>query len=371
MINFESLTKSNCFLIDGTTARYVSAGDGKKFLAETPQSRDFDRREDWVRDNPWCRKSLELLAFLVMYDFAVVDSFALKMSTHGVADEDLIQVTSFPDRVITECGLELMENISSLHKRYGPSELYWLSDNSKDSELFEMPDKQWVDALSSKGLLIPPTVTHSNNSPARAFFYLELAARAGIPLLLSPQKDLSVNTNREKLRRFAHELVIGKMETELQTKIDDQLKSLFSRTIAVPHLPVSRVILRRARQEKRSLLDVATEIRNSTDAKSFRKWLAGINASLATDYEAGLVKAHAELKKLESLVDGWFQTGNMQEGVSYKRREFKIGEIPKLGWILKLAGINSVSINDPILNPNAVYRFISQWYSPAKMTEST
>jgi hypothetical protein len=204
MIDFESLAKTNCFLIDGTTARYVSAGDGKKFLADAPQSHVFDRREHWVRDNPWCRKSLELLAFLVMYDFAVVDSFALKMSTQGVADDGLIQVTSFPDRVITECGSEFMENIASLHKRYGTSELYWLSDDSEDSELFEMPDKQWVDALSSKELLIPPTIRHSNNSPARAFFYLELAARAGIPLLLSPQKDRSVNTNREKLRRFAH-----------------------------------------------------------------------------------------------------------------------------------------------------------------------
>jgi hypothetical protein len=307
----------------------------------------------------------------VMYDFAVVDSFALEMSTQGVADDGLIQVTSFPDRVITECGSELMENIASLHKRYGSSELYWLSDDSKNSELFEMPDKQWVDALSSKELLILPTIRHSNNSPARAFFYLELAARAGIPLLLSPQKDRSVNTNREKLRQFAHELVIGKVETELRTKIDDQLKSLFSRSIAVPHLPVSRVILRRARREKRSLLDVAKEIRNSSDARSFRKWLAGINASLATDYKSGLVKAHAELKKLESLVDGWLQTGDMEEGIRYKRREFKIGEIPKIGWILKLAGVNSISTNDPILSPNTVYRFISQWYSPVNDTEST
>jgi hypothetical protein len=79
MIDFDFLAKNNCFLIDGTTVRFVSGQTGRTFLAETPPSREFDRREAMVRDNEWCRKSLDLLGFLVMYDFAVVDSFALEM----------------------------------------------------------------------------------------------------------------------------------------------------------------------------------------------------------------------------------------------------------------------------------------------------
>jgi hypothetical protein len=351
-------------LIDGTTARFVSSGDGRNFLAEAPVSREFDRRGDMVRENEWCRKSLELLGLLVMYDFAVVDSFALEMSTEGVVDDSLIQITSFPDSVIVECGLELMNDFSSLYGRYDPSELYWLSDDWNQSELFEMPDKKWVDALSNRNLLIPTTVTNSNNSPARAFFYLELAERAGVPLLLSPQKDRCVTTGRDKLQQFAHELVVAKVETQLQGKIDDQVKGLFSRIVSVPLPPVSRMILRRAREEKRSLLDVAKEIRDSTEARSFRKWLAELNKVLASGYEAGVVKAHAELDKLESLVDGWLKTGDVKEGIEYERRKFNIGEIPTIGWIVKMTGIDSISVNDPILNPNRVYRFISQWYSP-------
>jgi hypothetical protein len=94
-------------------------------------------------------------------------------------------------------------------------------------------------------------VASSNNSPVRALFYQELAARAGVPLLLSPQKDQFVTTAREKLRQFAHEIVVAKVETRLQNGIDDQIKGLFSRTVSVSRLPVSRMILRRAREEKR------------------------------------------------------------------------------------------------------------------------
>jgi hypothetical protein len=259
-----------------------------------------------------------------------------------------------------------MEEFSSLHQLYDASKLYWLSDDWNHSESFEMPDKKWVDSLRNRDVLIPPIVTNSNNSSMRAFFYLEIANRAGVPLLLSPEKDRFVTTAREKVRQIAHELVVAKVETQLQNGVDDQIKSLFSRTLSVSRLPVSRMILRRAKEEKRSLLDVAKEIRDSTEARSFRKWLAELNKVLASGYEAGILKAHAELKKLESLVDGWLKTDDFKQGIEYERRKFNIGEIPKIGWIVKMTGIDSISVNDPILNPNRVYRFISQWYSPPK-----
>jgi hypothetical protein len=304
-----------------------------------------------------------VVGFTVMYDFAVVDSFALEMSTQGVVDDRLIQITSFPDSVIGKCALELMKDLSSLYERYDPSELYWLSDDWNHSELFEMPDKKWADALGHRGLRIPSILTDSNNSPARALFYLELAGRAGVPLLLSPQKDRWVTTGREKVRQFAHELVVSKVETQLQARIDDQITGLFSRTVSVPLAPVSRMILRRATDERKSLLDVAIEIRESREAKTFRNWLVELNKALASGYEAGLVKAHAELKKLESLVDAWLKVGDVKQGIEYEPRSVNIGEIPVIGWIVKMAGIRAISVNDPILNPNRVYRFISQWYS--------
>ena len=364
MIDFDLLAKNNCFLIDGTTVRFVSGNDGRTFLAEAPPLRELDRREYMVQNNEWCRKSLELLGLLVLYDSAVVDSFALEISSRDVVDASLIQITSFPDSVVTDCGLELGRSLSSLYGQSDANELSWLSDDSTNYELFEMPDKSWVDDLSSRDkVIIPSVVTDSNNSPVRALFYLELADRAGIPLLLSPQKDKCVTTYREKLRKFAHELVVAKVETQFQSKLDEQIKSLFARTWSVSLPPVSRMILRRAREELRPLLDVAKEIRDSTEARSFRKYLAELNKTLASGYEAGLLNVQAKLNKLESLVDGWFETGDINQGVTYKRRKFNIGEIPTIGWIAKMAGIGSFSVNDPILNPNRVYRFISQWYS--------
>jgi hypothetical protein len=83
------------------------------------------------------------------------------------------------------------------------------------------------------------------------------------------------------------------------------------------------------------LLDVAKEIRDSTEAISFRKWLSELNKVLASGYEAGILKANAELKKLESIVDGWLKTGDFKQGIEYERRKFNIGEIPKIGWIVK------------------------------------
>jgi hypothetical protein len=142
MIDFNLLAKNNCFLIDGTTARFVSGQDGRTFLSEAPPLREFDRRGDMVRDNEWCRKSLDLLGFLVMYDFAAVDSFALEISSRDVVDASLIQITSFPDTVLNDCGLQLMKDYSSLYQQYDPRKLSWLSDHTDNYELFEMPDKQ-------------------------------------------------------------------------------------------------------------------------------------------------------------------------------------------------------------------------------------
>jgi hypothetical protein len=160
--------------------------------------------------------------------------------------------------------------------------------------------------LDKDRIELPDDVLVSMNTGARAFYYLELAQRTGLPLAFDPPRSkylagllenvgaaLASDTPGRLLEMFDKTIV---SEERLESWRKEGLRST---EVRIP--PVAEYVVRTARHRQQGLYDTLTDIRMSKPAHEFRDMCAQLRA-LRDDGSTAALRARdkmiGELKEL-------------------------------------------------------------------------
>jgi hypothetical protein len=201
-------------------------------------------------------------------------------------------------------------------------------------------------------------LARSNVGVERTLVYYETAAAAGVPLILHPHRyeeakaiDLACCDAYASVREL--------LRTAFEDPIRSQLESLGqTHTVTVP--PLVTQLIQIAGTQQVSIVDAAIEIKDSKNARSFRKWLSDLQQCLAARTIGGGVEALRILDELRRVASLWVAHLDVTVGVTHKKREFRLSWIPRVGALLDL--LDKPTLRDPILNQKGYLNFLSSWY---------
>ncbi len=192
----------------------------------------------------------------------------------------------------------------------------------------------------------------------RTLFYYEVAGAGGVPLLLHPSRNYEVREINQACRD-AYQAVKLVLLRNFEEPIRAELENLgLTDEVDLPALTVRMVRL--ASENRTSILNAAKAIKDSPEAKSFRKWLAEIQENLNDAHWKGDLSALTALRELGNVATSWKNELDTRHGVTYKKRKFQLSWVPRIGALLAL--LESPTIRDPILNRKGYLTFVSSWY---------
>ena len=237
------------------------------------------------------------------------------------------------------------------------------------------------------GLRLPRDVLVSMNTGARAFYYLELAQRTGLPLAVDPPRSkyltgllgnvvAALDTPGMLLDMFDETVVP-------QERLDSWRKEgLRSTEVRIP--PVAEYAIRTARQRHQGLYDALVDIRMSKPARDFRDMCAQVRALRDDGSTAALLARDKMIAELKQLGQKWAE--NCGPITDYRVREINIAEliagifeaIPLLGAVGKgiKAALTSTHFDKVKLTPKFFWKrpalkcelFLSDLYAaPSKL----
>lgn len=205
-------------------------------------------------------------------------------------------------------------------------------------------------------------LARSNLGVERTLVYYETAAAAGVPLILHPSRydaaqaiDLACSD--------AYNAVKEIVRSTFEEPIKDKLESL-GQIHSLPLPPLASKIVWSAGKDGISIIEAAARIKESKNAQAFRKWLAEIQMNLAEGSMQSKLEALRMLEELKRVAAQWSTQLDTKEGVSYKRREFRLSWVPRIGCLLDL--LDKPTLRDPILNRKGYLTFVSSWFDGQK-----
>lgn len=201
-------------------------------------------------------------------------------------------------------------------------------------------------------------LAHSHIGVERTLVYYETAAAAGVPLVLHPSRYAEAGAI-DAACCDAYESVKAVLRTAFEEPIRRQLDSLGQTlTVAVP--PLVSKLIEVAGRDGLSIIEAATQVKDTKNARAFRKWLADIQLHLAQGTTGGKVEALRMLDELRRVASLWTTYLDPTVGVTHKRRELRLSWVPRIGGLLDL--LDKPSIRDPILNRKGYLSFVSSWF---------
>jgi hypothetical protein len=120
--------------------------------------------------------------------------------------------------------------------------------------------------------------------------------------------------------------------------------------------PVLDLVLRYAEEKTTSIRKALIHVRDTPEAVDFRDKLAAVQRKLKSD-DRGKLEALHEIKELREAAETWKVQGKITTGALH----LKIGNLPHVGWIPKLVGLESVEL--PIGRCSSYVSFVVNWYA--------
>ena len=298
-------------------------------------------------------RQLDILARIVAYDAVVIDSANANRCQHTNPFLEGVLFATTPSLEIYE---QVGANVNIALKTLSNQEEYaaWKLD------WFDGADKQYHDDL----FRIYPQIAEANSdqSPARALFYLELARMSGKSVFLSPGKKAMFDKLAIVLGSAADALSVTERvaDAPFQKAVREHLPT--SQSFSMP--PLADYILSNAFAQQTSIFHSAQQIRETTEAQEFRKWLMLLEQSMLMEDRGSTVETMRMLKKVEFAASAWSKELDASVGIRYELRTADIAEVPKVGWLYKAFGVDGkYKYRDPIVNaPMNYLAFISHWY---------
>jgi hypothetical protein len=363
--DFETLHTKQCALIDITSISYLK--ETPYLLQPVTSNALFELlgQKDIKK-----RAMLEVLARMISYDFVVIDGTASK-PVFNAADVQ-------SGHLLGELGGLLRQIIIPEPVYEAVSLLFSTEDKGREETLWEMFDalsmrrpnwypltglieKERLESKYSREVIGYDLGSFSHMSgpfPQRAVLYLELSARGGVPIFLSPDKDPFLVHYQKKLPVDALETV----EKIVDTQFQETLKDLFLPSEGIPIPPLAEHIVRQAHRKNISLLTSMLEIRETKEAKIFRRWLGEIQQNLVSAERPKLIDAAKALHELKGVAQAWFSNFDLGYMTQHKHTKFIPKALPVIGDVFEATGHGEITIKDPLVKRPLYLTFISKWY---------
>jgi|GEM_PF-3974320 len=369
-IPWADLGRLHCAIIDASTVDLLVNGNHARVLnGKFPND---IRRAQAVMDTILTDSSnltlLNALAQFVAYDHLCVDRRALSSLglTHlNSLDDDsrsvfsrALKTTDFPVEVVLDLYRGIVQD----------GEPYWQAFGIKDKndEWFIGEDKTYFDLIADEATRTSRSWpgqfdVSDQHSGMRAYLYAEMAAQARVPAVLHPARIQILESVGCQLRADAVQIVEHKMQQDFVLNANSQLEDLLQ-NVRFEMPSVGAYIIAVAKENRISLLEAAVMIHDSKEAQAFRKWLWTLHEA-AMSGPATLINSSA-LKELETACRNWATSFDPNVGVYYQIRKVDFSAIPRIGWLIKLAGIAAMTskrVIDPIIgSPGLHLQFIAR-----------
>lgn len=223
-------------------------------------------------------------------------------------------------------------------------------------------EKQYGEVLSEfYGRAAP--LARSHLGVERTLFYYETAGMIGAPVLLHPDRSYEAQAINGACQD-AFDVVKRVISRSFEEPVRSQLETLgLSHNIPLP--PLAFRLVRLAGERSLSIVEAAKAIKESSEARAFRRWLSELQESLREGTMEAKLRGLRLLRELERVASSWTDELDLAHGVSYRRRRIELSKVPRIGAILML--LDGASIRDPILNQKGYLTFVSSWYGDHMM----
>jgi hypothetical protein len=228
-----------------------------------------------------------------------------------------------------------------------------------DNQLWSMAEKQYHDILSKSAFFPTASLAATNNSAARAIFYLEFSKELGFPPFLSKDKKNWLEFLRKLTRPTFHECI-----TKLfKGAIFNDLEEFIGDVDVYPAMPpVAELIVRNSIMKAIPLDEATLEIKYLPGARDYRKLLNELEGAMRRGW-SGRSDVQKILQSLKKVADVWGKSIDFDLNVTRSQRTFKIGKLPIIGKLLEVASMDELTIKDFILNsPPGYIVFIREWF---------
>jgi hypothetical protein len=192
----------------------------------------------------------------------------------------------------------------------------------------------------------------------RTLFYYEAAGMIGAPVLLHPDRSYEAQAINGACQD-AFDAVKKVVSRSFEEPVRSQLYTLgFSHDLPLP--PLAFRLVRLAGERSLSIVEAAKTIKESSEARAFRRWLSEVQECLKEGTMDAKLRVLRLFQELERVASSWTDELDVTHGISYRKRRIELSKVPRIGAILML--LDGVSIRDPILNQKGYLTFVSSWY---------
>lgn len=272
---------------------------------------------------------------------------------NSLSDELSISATFVPTETVEMC-LEIVSRTAHVIKEAHP-EIAW------GNFAFGV-EKRYGEVLS-KIYGRAAHLARSNLGVERTLFYYEAAGMIGAPVLLHPDRCYEGQAIKGACQD-AFDAVKKVISRSFEEPVRSQLETLgLSHNIPLP--PLAFRLVRLAGERSLSIVEAAKAIKESSEARAFRRWLNEVQQSLTEGTMDAKLHVLRLLRELERVASSWADELDVAHEVSYRRRRIELSKVPRIGAILML--LDGASIRDPILNQKGYLTFVSSWYGDHMM----
>lgn len=362
-ISFENICGQHCAFTDATSVEMLTAS--KDFIKECLSPDILRKVQRNPKSEPKAAWILDFLGRLVIFDFLVVDTRALDaLGVENTPWDEVIRVTSIPVETYNAAFSEICE--------YGGALLNVEQGSWLKRSIYNYGDKRYVDALERDPDLMTWGLSDSTIPGLRIYLYMVLSADRGVPLVLDPRKDAMIKQlQRDTQGSFldAFSKIMGRLDEQVVSKIQlfcDQ----WGKSDPIPLPPLSNYLCGISKKNKISLLDAARYLRETQEAKGFRKWLYQYDTYSRSTTLSDRAKAKKCLEELGNLAEQWVVHSDFNIGVKYQMRTLDLGEfanfpdLKAVSTMLRAFNMDKkIAFRDPILNRQPYKVFLANLFT--------
>jgi hypothetical protein len=134
------------------------------------------------------------------------------------------------------------------------------------------------------------------------------------------------------------------LDKQRKAALQEATEPVITLDLEIPAIP--EYVHHYACDRELSYLDAALVLRDSKNAKAFRKWCAMLTARRDAGRDAQAEVA-TSIVKMRKAVSAWCD--DVEDRVGHAQRRIKLEDVPYLGKVLKAFGLSEWRLRDPVL----------------------
>jgi len=238
---------------------------------------------------------------------------------------------------------------------------HWLAkvDNKTEWNRFGFGvEKNYQDMRSKEAY---SSISRSDLGVERTIFYYEVGAMCRLPIIFHPNRNLEIKAINSAMID-AYNIIKRELEDKFEKPIANKfLSEGLDINFNIPAL--FNYVLTISGNKNQSILQTMSDLKYSSEAIAFRKWLLEIQYYLSSESMNHQMEGLKMVTELEKISTQWIESLDTKNGVLYQKRKLNLSKIPRIGSLFGLFDtFDTIEISDYILNKKEYLIFLSNWY---------